>query len=484
MLTYSMENRGEASLYEYLYRCIRSDIESGSIAPDEKLPSKRALADHLGVSVITVEGAYTQLLAEGYVRAEPRRGYYACAVFAGANAGVHAGKARTAKPKATVPTAVSCDSLSAQPLVADLSGGAAPQGLFPYSVWARAVRDALSWETEGTLVDECTGVGSPRLRNAIADHLLAFRGMEVDPECIVVGAGSQVLDSLIIQLLGRDRVYAVEDPGYPRLTKLYHANGAQLVHVPLDADGVSVSALNASGASVMHLMPSHQYPTGLVTSISRRYELLGWAAQEEGRYLIEDDYDCEFRLAGKPIPSLQSIDTTGSVIYTNTFTKSLGSAFRIAYMVLPSELMQRYQQQLGFYSATVSAIDQLALARFIAKGDYERNINRMRTHYRDVRDALIGALRGSAFKDRISISAQDSGLHFVLKIEGIDSLPQEQEFCNRAAKRGIRISPLSAYCVSREAAERFVGSFLIAYSGIQNDAIPAVVKALEGALER
>lgn len=499
MLTYSMDARGQESLYEYLYRCIRADIEQGAIAAGEKLPSKRALADHLGVSVITVEGAYTQLVAEGYVRAEPRRGYFACDVFSAGqqSGGAHVRKTATVasrqRTKVASATAVkspenSDDAIAshknlktAAPLIADLTGGTAVSGLFPYSTWAKAVRDALSWETEATLIGECAGVGSSRLRSAIADYLKAFRGMDVDPECIVVGAGSQVLDGLIIQLLGVNMLYAAEDPGYPRLSRLYNANGASLVHVPLDEEGIDVASLNDSGANVVHLMPSHQYPTGLVTPISRRYELLGWAAQSADRYIIEDDYDCEFRLAGKPIPSLQSIDTTDSVIYTNTFTKSLGPAFRIAYMVLPHSLMQRYRERLGFYSSTVSAIDQLALARFIENGDYERNINRMRTHYRDVRNEFIAALRASDIGPRITISAEDSGLHFIMTVEGLSGAEGDRRFVRRAAEEGVKISPLADFCANLENAANYAHQFMVAYSGLAEGSILKVVRAFERA---
>ena len=184
--------------------------------------------------------------------------------------------------------------------------------------------------------------------------------MNVDPDNIVIGAGAQLLDTMLVQLLGADKVYAVEDPGYLRLTRIYQAMGCKVRHIPLDDDGVDLSALQKAGTDVLHLMPSHQYPTGLVTSIARRYALLSWAAERSGRYLIEDDFDCEFRLAGKPIPALASIDAAQSVIYTNTFSKSLSSALRLAYMVLPGELMERFKHNLGFYASSVSSVDLVA----------------------------------------------------------------------------------------------------------------------------
>ena len=276
-----------------------------------------------------------------------------------------------------------------------------------------------------------------------------------------------------------------------------------------------------SGADVLHLMPSHQFPTGIVTSIGRRYELLGWASAKDNRYLVEDDYDCEFRLTGRPIPSLQSIDATGKVIYANTFTKSLGPAFRIGYLVLPPTLADRFRRELGFYSCTVSAIDQLALARFIESGDYERHVNRLRTYYRSVRDALVSAFQASSFSERVSIEEQDAGIHFIMGIsidakmpEVRKSAPQghatryrfddvaaenakdccqpaspvaesrwEREFVDAAQGRGVRIVPLSLFYSKSAAPERGpVRRFLVSFGGIELDSVEPAVAALEHAV--
>lgn len=313
--------------------------------------------------------------------------------------------------------------------------------------------------------------------------------MHVDPGQIVIGAGAQTLYNLIVQLLGRNRRFAVEDPGYPRLTQIYRSNDVPLSHVPMDESGISVEGLRRSGADICHIMPSHQFPTGLVTPISRRYELLGWASEREGRCIIEDDYDCEFRLAGKPIPPLQAIDAAECVIYTNTFTKSLGPAFRIGYMVLPMRLADLFEEKLGFYSCTVSAIDQLALARFIENGDYERHVNRMRSHYRTVRNELASALKATAVADRITIEAHDSGLHFIL---GIESDASEAALAAAALAHGVALAPLSGFCV--DAAEQEgqapekdqvdrMRRFVMSYSGIAREAIGPAAQAIAKAVE-
>lgn len=563
MLTYSFSNKGELSMYEYLYRCIRSDIEAGVIAPGEKLPSKRSFARHLGVSLITVEGAYSQLIAEGYLRAEPRRGYFACdlnssGVVSGRKpsllgvgssslgtthptdgdllpeeglAQAYASLAAAGRPRedridadgqsATLASSSGENGFNGEAVFADFTGSSVSLGMFPYAAWAKSLRDALTRESERMLVGETGFAGALRLRKAIADHLRGFRGMEVDPECIVVGAGSQVLYNWLVQLLGRNLHYGVEDPGYLRLSRIYEANNVELSHIPLDENGIDMASVVESSADVLHLMPSHQFPTGIVTSIGRRYELLGWASAKDNRYLVEDDYDCEFRLTGRPIPSLQSIDATGKVIYANTFTKSLGPAFRIGYLVLPPELADRFRRELGFYSCTVSAIDQLALARFIESGDYERHVNRLRTYYRSVRDALVSAFQASSFSERVSIEEQDAGIHFIMGIsidakmpEVRKSAPQghatryrfddvatenakdccqpaspvaesrwEREFVDAAQGRGVRIVPLSLFYSKSAAPERGpVRRFLVSFGGIELDSVEPAVAVLEHAV--
>lgn len=504
MLTYQLDQRGTASLYEYLYTCIRADIESGAIAAHEKLPSKRTLAKHLGVSLITIEGAYAQLAAEGYLHSIERKGYFACPLSIGstpspppvweaprndlraplARATAQANPHR-ASENAETPADAASDANAAECPVADFSSGSHAAGLFPYNTWAKTVREALTCESEQTLLNESSAAGSYRLRETLVSYLKGFRGMQVQPEQIIVGAGAQLLYIMIVQLLGRSCRFAVEDPGYPRLTKIYRSNEAALSHVPMDQSGIVVEALRASAADVVHIMPSHQFPTGMVTPISRRYELLGWANEHENRYVVEDDYDCEFRLAGRPIPPLQAIDASERVIYVNTFAKSLGPAFRIGYLVLPPHLAERFAAELGFYSCTVSAIDQLALARFIESGDYERHINRMRSHYRTVQNELACALKASAASDRIAIEAQDSGLHFIMHV---DTLADDDALAAAFRKHGVALDPLSGFfqrdfaaCAPLER-ERYEHRFIVNCDGIERSAIFPAAEAIAQAI--
>lgn len=407
MLDYNLEQRGEASLYEYVYQQIRDDIVAGRIAAGEHLPSKRAFASHLGISVITIENAYSQLVAEGYICSKPRRGYYACEL---PDAPVLASAAEDAD-RDTAPASFGVHDSYGQPeQFAPLS----PSALEAARLWQSALRATLTSEDEREIFSPAPTQGTARLRCAIAHHLRGTRGMNVNPDNIVIGAGAQLLDTMLVQLLGADKTYAVEDPGYLRLTRIYQAMGCEVRHIPLDGEGVNLGELLDAGADVLHLMPSHQYPTGLVTSIARRYALLSWAAERPGRYLIEDDFDCEFRLAGKPIPALASIDAAQSVIYTNTFSKSLSSALRLAYMVLPDELMERFRRELGFYASSVSSVDQVALARLLESGDYERHVNRVRVRAREARDGLVALVRKAFPAGEVSIEHADAGLYCVL----------------------------------------------------------------------
>lgn len=428
MVDLQMYNRGSKNLYEHIYQQIRDQIVAGSIGAGEHLPSKRALAEHLGISVITVEKAYNQLVAEGYVYSLPRRGFYASALSRPAAFAPPLDADRDASPRPRTPPATSTahgahagggggapapSVATARPALSE----AAQEGA---RLWQRALRATMTQESEAEVFSPAPAQGTYRLQRAISDHLRESRGMDADPANIVIGAGAQLLDTMLVQLLGADATYAVEDPGYLRLTHIYRAMGCTVRHIPLDDEGVCTDALARADADILHLMPSHQFPSGRVTSIARRYALLSWAAQKPGRYLIEDDFDCEFRLAGKPIPPLAAIDASGCVIYTNTFSKSLSSALRLAYMVLPDDLMERFNTELGFYSSTVSSIDQIALARLLETGEYGRHVRRVRKRARAVRDALVGELeRIDASADAgslVVVEGADAGLHAVLAV--------------------------------------------------------------------
>lgn len=253
------------------------------------------------------------------------------------------------------------------------------------------------------------------LREAIANHLMEFRGMEVDAENIIIGAGTEYLYSIIVQLLGRDSVIAVEDPGYRKIGKVYESNGVECLHLPIDNSGIQTKALLGKKIDAVHISPSHHFPTGRVMPVSRRQHLIHWAIENNG-FIIEDDYDSEFRFSGRPIPTMVGMDKE-RVIYMNTFSKTLAPSIRIAYMVLPDRLMEKFHTKLNFYSGTVSSFEQYTLANFIAGGYYERHINRMRNYYRDYRNKIINAIKQSALYPKVTIEEENAGLHFILGIK-------------------------------------------------------------------
>ena len=601
MLTYVLNRGGETSLYEQLYRALRADIESGALAAGARLPSKRAFAKHLGVSVVTVEGALDQLVAEGYVRAVPRSGFYVQEIgpnlasfsrvstretvkspskagFEGKSAlgvakmgvsgnddvetleklatkdesfciacgegdvlGVHLGLRGESGPRGYEAKIRSNGGIEdgragcgaswcgqndvGRKWLADFTGATAPEGVFPYAAWARTLRRVLADESERTVLEAAGPQGSPRLRAAIAAHLRGFRGMEVHPDQIVIGSGAQSLYGLLVQLLGRDLVYGVEDPGYPRLASIYRSNDVAVRPIALDEEGPSLEVLERAGIDVLHCTPSHQFPTGITVPVSRRRALVEWAygtseksesvlaprvsdgpsrpseakwdpenalvdecgsgkvggmLETRSRYLIEDDFDCEFRMAGRPVPTLATLDGAGRVIYANTFSKTLGGAFRIGYVVLPEELAERFRDKLGFYTCTVGALEQLTLARFMESGDYERHVNRQRTRYRRLLGALTEALAASPAGSCLRFANVGAGLHFLMEVRGVegderDSATFEERVARRAAIRGVRLAPLGRY--------RFTGceagwrrpAFMMSFSSVKEETIPEVV---------
>ena len=462
MLTYSFENKGKDSLYEFLYKSIKDDIISGKLRDGEKLPSKRALAEHLSISTITVENAYNQLVAEGYIYSKPKSGYYVSPIV---SPEIHSKSERYMYPAEK-------ESISADIYRADFTNNAATQESFPFLTWAKLMRQTMS-EKQDELILSSPSIGVRELRIAISDYLFQFRGMSADPECIIIGAGTEYLYSLIIQLLGRDKKYALEDPGYRKIAQIYKANNVTFDYVSLDSKGISKTVLKKSSAEVLHISPSHHFPTGIVTPVSRRYELLSWAQEAQGRYIIEDDYDSQFRFSGKPIPSLQSIDTSGKVIYINTFSKSLTSTIRISYMVLPKELMERYKKELSFYSCTVSNFEQYTLASFIQQGYFEKHINRMRNYYRNQRNSVMAAIKNHPLYSRVKIKEEDSGLHFLMQV---DTKLSDEELTHNAKKKGVNLSCLSHYYHNISTAPQH--TLIINYSGLAKDTIEESVEML------
>ena len=452
MRTYTLKKQPGLPLYESLYRAIREDILTGALQPGEKLPSKRALASNLEVGKTTVEGAYNQLLEEGYISSRERSGYFVEAVE----------QRQAPRPASRHPFPGPEASVGA-----DLTGNGT--GQFPFSVWIRLQREVILDYGQKLLLP-MDSRGALEARQAIARSLSDFRGMDVDPENILLGAGTDFLYNLLLQLLGQDKVYAVEDPGYGKIRKIYAAGGVTCLSVPMDASGIRPDCLG--DARVLHLSPAHHFPTGLVTPLHRRRALIDWAQRVDG-FIIEDDYDTEFRFQGRPLAPMQTMDPE-RVIYMNTFSKTLSPSIRISYMVLPQALMARFREKLGFYGCTVPSFEQYTLAYFLDRGYFEKHINRMRKFYRARRNRVIAMLERCPAADKLTILEQDAGLHFLLKVE---TALDDRALTVLFAQSGLHVQTLSSF--HTHPTEDCRGMLVINYSAVDERALEEGLGKLE-----
>lgn len=475
MLTYNLTATGSDSLYESLYKCIKNDILQGKLCAGEKLPSKRSFAKNLGISVITVENAYGQLSDEGYIYSMPKRGFYVSDIDMVANPNT------SAKTSADANLFDDSASIACPPYFADFSSNQTDSEIFPFTIWTKTVRSVLNDNRIQLMINPPCG-GILPLRNAIVRYLGDFRGMKVAPHQIIIGAGTEYLYGLLIQLLGKNLIYGVENPGYHKIGKICKSMGVTYRHVDLDESGVSIHELEEKKIDIIHTSPSHHFPTGLVMPVSRRYELLGWAAKKKQHYIIEDDYDSELRLSGKPFPTLQSIDVSGKVIYMNTFTKTLASTVRISYMVLPEDLAKRFYSELSFYSCTVSNFEQYTLAQFMENGSFEKHINRLRNYYQNKRDAILKELKSGSSGKYITIQEEEAGVHFLMHIQ---SDCTEAEIVEKAKAGGVKLDPLSRYYIKNtEKHEQngqenpYENTYVMNYSSINMENIKKVVHVL------
>ena len=463
-------------LYEQIYEYIADEIREGKLLSGEKLPSTRSLAEYLQVARSTVELAYDQLASEGYIESVPYRGYYICRVEELYRIGTSGGGLRSEKKGAGQEDGQpgQKDSRTARYFDIDFSPNAIDMNLFPFGTWRKITRDILSGDRK-----ELFALGEPRgdleLRKTVCRYLHASRGVNASPEQIIVGAGNDYLLLLLQYILGRGITAAFENPSYRRAFRIFSSFAARMVTVPSDENGIRVDGLLASGANVAYVMPSRQFPTGTVMPIGRRTELLRWASSAEDRYLVEDDYDSEFRYRGKPIPSLQSADTAGRVIYIGTFSKSVAPAIRISFMVLPERLMEAYEKNCSFFSSTVSRIDQTILNEFILSGAFERHLNRMRKAYREKHDLLLDCLQ--PLLNRYRLSGEYAGLHVLLT----SRVPAgEEELLERAAACGVRIYGLKEAALAPF--ETDYATVLLGYGGLDQERIREGIRRLDAAL--
>lgn len=472
--------QGDRPLYEQIYQYIKDEIRRGNIRPEKQLPSSRELAKSLKVSRSTTQLAYEQLVSEGYLEAVPRKGYFAASLD-----GIFPPVARSAATvrsdqKIKLSAGTEQENAHRQLFRDEFEVDFSPRGIdlegFPYATWRKISRSVLK-EEDRELFLKGEPQGDLILREAIRDYLHAARGVNCDASQIIIGAGNEYLLMLLSQLIGRDAVIAMENPTYRQAYRVLSGVGHKVMPVGIDKNGFCVKELNGQDVQAAYVMPSHQFPTGIVMPVRRRQELLSWAGEEPGRYLIEDDYDSEFRYKGKPIPALQGMDQNGRVIYMGTFSKAIAPAIRVGYMVLPESLLSVYLEKGRFYSSTVSRVDQRILANFISGGYFERHLNRMREIYKGKHDVLLGELK--PLEKRFEITGEFAGLHVLLKDKKKET---EQSLLEKAAKNRVRVYELSGFYME-EAQAKETSTIVLGYAGLTEEKIRKGVELLREAFD-
>ena len=458
MLHYTLNKQPGIPLYDCLYRAIRNDILRGRLKSGQRLPSKRDMAADNNLSITTVMNAYQQLLMEGYLVSEEKKGYFVADI--------------QAMPAAVVPRTAEKQFYTEDNWFADFRSNNILYHHFPFATWKKVLREILS-EYDIELVRWADPFGLRVLREQIADYLYRVRGISVSPECIVIGAGIEYLYARLITLFPPATIYAVENPGYQKISRIYQAYHLRWKSVAMDGSGIYLSDLRTQDAAIVHVSPEHHYPLGTMMPMGRRQELLSWAAEARERYIIEDDFDCEFRYNSKPIPALKSMDSQGKVIYMNTFSKTLSPAVRVSYMVLPEHLAEQYIYSTHFYTNTASSLEQYAVARFIEKGYFERHLNRVRKLYRQEGERLWSLLSESRDIPIRKMSGVSSGTHLLIEL---DTEMTDAEVKQKAADQGVYVACLSDYC-SKDS-ERYEHTLILNYSELDDDTQREAIRRL------
>lgn len=456
MLMFQLDKNTKEPLYEQLYAAIKQIIIERTIHTFDKLPSKRKLAEFLNISQTTVELAYGQLLSEGYIRSKPRVGYFVEDIDTLAYV--------SKKEPETLLKPRSLD------ITIDFNAGLIDTNSFPFSTWRKYMKDSIDEENAKLLLIG-NAQGEYELRSEIASYLYQSRGVRCQPEQIVIGSGTEQLLPMIVQLLGKKQTYAIENPGYSTIDYIFKQYQQSTTFINVDSDGLVIKKLEQSPATVAYVTPSHQFPTGAILSASRRVQLLNWAASHPENYIIEDDYDSEFRYSGKPIAALQGMDHEGKVIYMSTFSKSLMPSLRIAYFVLPQKLLAKYNETYNYYTCTVPRIDQHTLARFMHDGHFSKHLNRMRKIYRRKLEKIIDCFK--AYPQHISFSGEQAGMHIMMRI---NHSKNAEELSQLALQKGIRIAPIDSYVGDQT--KKYSNQLLLGFGGIPEEKITESIDTL------
>lgn len=460
-LTLCLDNKSSTPLYEQIYTYIKNEIKNGKIECKSKLPSTRSLAEHLQISRSTVDMAYTQLLSEGYIESVPCKGYYVCEISLLHDISI---------------TRYDTDDKEEQTGTDNLIDFT-PYGVdldyFPFNTWRKITKNVLNEENKD-MFDSGNPMGDIAFRRTICNYLFEARNVHCRPEQILIGAGNHYLLTLLCRLFNGEKTIAMESPTYQKAYHILKTNGCRVVTVNVNKDGIDIKDVIDKKADVVYVMPSHHYPLGTVMPIGKRTELIKWANEDEGRYIIEDDYDSEFRYHGKTIPALKGIQCNANIIYIGTFSKSIAPAIRMSYMVLPENLLERYKKNMYFYSQTVSRIEQTVVNEFIGKGYFERHLNRMRSVYREKHDLIISCLKDMG--DSVKISGENAGLHLLLQINNGMS---EEQLISSAKEYGVKVYGLSDNYIEGVNANK--EAIILGFAQINKNMITEGIKRLEKA---
>ncbi|HJC51275.1 MAG TPA: PLP-dependent aminotransferase family protein [Candidatus Anaerostipes avistercoris] len=428
MLMIELEDNEKEPLYEQIYEQIKHQIQMGDLPQKTKLPSARKLAAYLDVSRNTVDFAYGQLAAEGYIESRPRSGFYVCQVeeLAALDIHVETEEVRGGEKKAQMPY--------------DFSPSGTDMEYFPYHVWRKLLKEIMI-NDNSELFQKGDPRGDYELRRSIMYYLRQSRGVHVHASQIVIGAGMENLLFLLRQTFGKKCVVGLENPVYTNACGILRELGFGIRPVAMDHNGLNVDDLRKIDADLAYVTPAHQYPTGVIMPAGRRGQLLRWAREKEERYIIEDDYDSEFRYHGKPIPALQGLDSSEKVIYMGTFSRAIAPAIRVGYIVLPPKLLDLYHKNVTAFSCSVSRIDQKVLTLFLSEGHFERHLNRMRNLYKEKHDLLLECIRKNI--PGASVSGEGAGVHLIVNFH----IREKEEFEQKLRQQGVVIYPLSFYYI-------------------------------------
>jgi GntR family transcriptional regulator/MocR family aminotransferase len=463
MITIPFKNKG-AFLYVEIYEFIKQEITAGGLKYGEKLPSKRSLASHLAVSVNTVDAAYGQLVAEGYLEAIPKRGYFVCQIDT---------YLLTQKDQVQEK---SIKTVKVEAIKIDFSPNAIDRRIFPYEAFRKIFKSTFN-EYDGSLLNKPDIQGELELRKALVDLLYRSRGVRCTEEQIIIGSGTDHLLQILGLLWGRNKSVVLENPVYLKAYNIFEKMGNPVISIDIDEKGIQIEPMQGYSDVAVYVTPSHQFPLGMSMPIDRRIRLLNFANQEAETYIIEDDYDSEFRYNEKPLPSLQSIDNNGKVIYIGTFSKSIAPSFRISYMVLPNELLRAYQEIADAISSPVSSLEQKMIGAFISSGVFEKHVNKMRKVYKGKRIVLMNALK--QWGNRVKITGENAGHHLLVQL---DNGLTEEEMYSRALAQGVRVYPVSPYFI-HGVPEAYKSMVLLGYGSLTEEQIYSGIGILTKAWE-